>query len=136
MLIQSRQILATYSLEEAKMELVINLPPNHPLGAVKVESTKLIGGKLHARQVVMQLSLYLNLNGRLFDGIAMWKKNLDRKFEGVEECFVCYSVIHQDNFQLPRLTCKTCRKKFHGPCLYRWFSTSNKSTCPICRNIF
>ncbi|CAO1404688.1 unnamed protein product [Diamesa hyperborea] len=135
-LIQSRQILATYSLEEAKMELVINLPPNHPLGAVKVESTKLIGGKLHARQVVMQLSLYLNLNGRLFDGIAMWKKNLDRKFEGVEECFVCYSVIHQDNFQLPRLTCKTCRKKFHGPCLYRWFSTSNKSTCPICRNIF
>ena len=56
---QSRQVTATYSLEEAKMELLITLPVNHPLGAVKVESTKLIGGKLHARQVVMQLTIFL-----------------------------------------------------------------------------
>lgn len=48
------------------MELLITLPVNHPLGAVKVESTKLIGGKLHARQVVMQLTIFLTHQVNIF----------------------------------------------------------------------
>ncbi|XP_058124895.1 E3 ubiquitin-protein ligase listerin [Anopheles ziemanni] len=132
-----RQVTAVYSIDEAKMELHITLPNNFPLGAVTVEGGKQIGGRLQSRQVVMQLSIFLtHQNGSIGDGLSLWKRNLDRKFEGVEECYVCYSVIHQDTCQLPKLSCKTCKKKFHGPCLYRWFSTSNKSTCPICRNIF
>lgn len=133
----ARQVTAVYSIDEAKIELHITLPNNFPLGAVTVEDGKQIGGRLQSRQVVMQLSIFLtHQNGSIWDGLSLWKRNLDRKFEGVEECYVCYSVIHQDTCQLPKLSCKTCRKKFHGPCLYRWFSTSNKSTCPICRNIF
>ncbi|XP_055609013.1 E3 ubiquitin-protein ligase listerin [Uranotaenia lowii] len=133
----ARQVMALYSIDEAKVELHITLPGNFPLGAVTVEGGKQIGGRLQSRQVVMQLSIFLtHQNGSIWDGLSLWKRNLDRKFEGVEECYVCYSVIHQDTCQLPRLSCKTCKKKFHGPCLYRWFSTSNKSTCPICRNIF
>uniref|UniRef100_A0A182IKK9 E3 ubiquitin-protein ligase listerin n=1 Tax=Anopheles atroparvus TaxID=41427 RepID=A0A182IKK9_ANOAO len=133
----TRQVLAVYSIDEAKLELHITLPNNFPLGAVAVEGGKQIGGRLQSRQVVMQLSIFLtHQNGSIWDGLSLWKRNLDRKFEGVEECYVCYSVIHQDTCQLPKLSCKTCKKKFHGPCLYRWFSTSNKSTCPICRNIF
>lgn len=133
----ARQVMAVYSIDEAKVELHITLPNNFPLGAVTVEGGKQIGGRLQSRQVVMQLSIFLtHQNGSVWDGLSLWKRNLDRKFEGVEECYVCYSVIHQDTCQLPKLSCKTCKKKFHGPCLYRWFSTSNKSTCPICRNIF
>lgn len=49
---------------------------------------------------------------------------------------ICFSVIHGSNYSLPRLSCKTCKKKFHSACLYRWFSTSNNSTCPLCRNLF
>lgn len=114
-LMQSREIFATYSLEEAKMELSISLPSNYPLGAIKIDSTKHIAGKLQAREIVKQLSIYLtHQNGRLYDGISLWKRNLDRKYEGVEECFVCYSVINQETCQLPRLTCKTCKKKFHS----------------------
>ena len=154
-LMQSREIFASYSLEEAKMELTISLPSNYPLGAIKIESTKHIAGRLQAREIVKQLSIYLtHQNGRLYDGISLWKKNLDRKYDGVEECYVCYSVINQDTCQLPRLTCKTCKKKFHskfrqrtrnfftdffvssGNCLYKWFTSSNKSTCPLCRNVF
>ncbi|XP_041773916.1 E3 ubiquitin-protein ligase listerin [Anopheles merus] len=132
-----RQVMAVYSIDEAKVELHITLPSNFPLGAVTVEGGKQIGGRLQSRQVVMQLSIFLtHQNGSINDGLSLWKRNLDRKFEGVEECYVCYSVIHQDTCQLPKLSCKTCKKKFHGPCLYRWFSTSNKSTCPICRHIF
>ncbi|XP_053685339.1 E3 ubiquitin-protein ligase listerin [Sabethes cyaneus] len=133
----ARQVMAVYSIDEAKVELHITLPSNFPLGAVNVEGGRQIGGRLQSRQVVMQLSIFLtHQNGSIWDGLSLWKRNLDRKFEGVEECYVCYSVIHQDTCQLPKLSCKTCKKKFHGPCLYRWFSTSNKSTCPICRNIF
>ncbi|KAG5681757.1 hypothetical protein PVAND_011166 [Polypedilum vanderplanki] len=136
-LTQVREIIATYSLEEAKMELLVSLPSNYPLGAIKVECKKHIGGKFQAREIIKQLSIYLtHQNGRLYDGIHIWKKNLDRKFEGVEECYVCYSVLHQENLQLPRLACKTCKKKFHSTCLYRWFTSSNGSTCPLCRNIF
>lgn len=157
-LMQSREVFATYSLEEAKMELTISLPQNYPLGAIKIDSTKHIAGRLQAREIVKQLSIYLtHQNGRLYDGISLWKRNLDRKYEGVEECYVCYSVINQETCQLPRLTCKTCKKKFHskftypprmnsslnsvsllptGNCLYKWFTSSNKSTCPLCRNVF
>lgn len=136
-LMQAREVIATYSLEEAKMELVICLPQNYPLGSIKVDCKKHIGGKFQAREIVKQLSIYLtHQNGRLYDGIFIWKRNLDEKYEGVEECYVCYSVIHQENLQLPRITCKTCRKKFHSSCLYRWFTSSNKSTCPLCRNPF
>lgn len=47
----------------------------------------------------------------------MWKKNLDKKFSGVEECFICYSIFHINTYQIPKLSCHTCRKKFHAPCL-------------------
>ncbi|XP_055621838.1 E3 ubiquitin-protein ligase listerin [Toxorhynchites rutilus septentrionalis] len=133
----ARQVIAIYAIEDARVELHITLPNNFPLGAVNVEDGKQIGGRLQSRQIVMQLSIFLtHQNGSLWDGLSLWKRNLDRKFEGIEECYVCYSVLHQETCQLPKLSCKTCKKKFHGPCLYRWFSTSSKSTCPICRNIF
>ncbi|XP_016959436.2 E3 ubiquitin-protein ligase listerin [Drosophila biarmipes] len=133
----TREVLAVYAIDEARMELVITLAPNYPLGAVKVECGKQIGGRASSRNVGMQLTIFLtHQNGTIYDGLSMWKNNLDKKFEGVEECYVCYTVIHQDTCQLPKLTCKTCKKKFHGPCLYKWFTTSSKSTCPICRNVF
>ncbi|KAM7355402.1 E3 ubiquitin-protein ligase listerin [Cochliomyia hominivorax] len=135
--ISTREVLAVYSIDEARMELVITLAPNYPLGSVKVDCNKQIGGRSTSRNVAMQLTIFLtHQNGTIFDGLALWKNNLDKKFEGVEECYVCYTVIHQDTCQLPKLTCKTCKKKFHGPCLYKWFTTSSKSTCPICRNVF
>lgn len=58
-LIQSREVFVTYSLEESKMELTISLPSNYLLGAIKIESTKHIAGKLQAREIVKQLSIYL-----------------------------------------------------------------------------
>ncbi|XP_055909691.1 E3 ubiquitin-protein ligase listerin [Eupeodes corollae] len=133
----TREVNAVYVIDEARMELIITLATNYPLGGVKVESGKQIGGRASSRNIAMQLTIFLtHQNGSIFDGLSLWKNNLDKKFEGVEECYVCYTVIHQDTCQLPKLSCKTCRKKFHSPCLYKWFTTSSKSTCPICRNIF
>lgn len=75
-------------------------------------------------------------NGALAEAIGIWKRNFDKEFEGVEECPICYSVIHTANHSLPRLACKTCKHKFHSACLYKWFSTSHKSTCPLCQSPF
>lgn len=118
----TREVNATYSIDEARMELVIQLPLNYPLGAVKVSLGQQIGDKLQSRQLVRQLSIFLiHQNGSILDGLSLWKRNLDRKFEGVEECYVCYSVIHQETCQLPKQSCKTCKKRFHGQCLVSIF---------------
>lgn len=51
------------------------------------------------------------------DSLALWKRNIDKKFEGLEECMICFSVIHGSNLALPKLACKTCKKRFHSACL-------------------
>ena len=51
------------------------------------------------------------------EGLEVWKKNVDKRFEGVEECMVCFSIIHASNYSLPTIACKTCKKKFHSACL-------------------
>lgn len=55
----TREVIAVYSIDEAKMELVISLAPNHPLGSAKIESEKQIGGRLQSRVVVRQLTIFL-----------------------------------------------------------------------------
>jgi hypothetical protein len=54
----------------------------------------------------------------------------------VEECPICYQIVHGTTRQLPRLACRTCNNKFHAACLYKWFSSSQKSTCPLCQTTF
>ena len=137
-----REVVAVYSLgddgSEGSMELVIQLPANFPLGAVQVESGKRVGVTTSQwRTWMLQLTTFLqHQNGSIVDGLTVWKKNVDKRFQGVEECYICFYVLHGTNHQLPKLACRTCKKKFHAACLYKWFSTSNNSTCPLCRNLF
>lgn len=137
-MLSTREIVSTYKMKELSMELTIELPLNYPLGVVKVACGKRIGvSENEWRNWMLQLTNYLtHQNGSMYQGLQIWKNNVDKKFAGVEECTVCYSVIHGTNFQLPKMKCRTCKKKFHSVCLYKWFESSNKSTCPLCRNIF
>uniref|UniRef100_A0A4W4E597 E3 ubiquitin-protein ligase listerin n=1 Tax=Electrophorus electricus TaxID=8005 RepID=A0A4W4E597_ELEEL len=75
-------------------------------------------------------------NGSIMEGLSLWKNNVEKRFEGVEDCMICFSVIHGSNYSLPKKACRTCKKKFHSACLYKWFTSSNKSTCPLCRDTF
>lgn len=90
----------------------------------------------HVHELRIYLPCFVLQNGALAEAIGIWKSNFDKEFEGVEECPICYSVIHTANHSLPRLACKTCKHKFHSACLYKWFSTSHKSTCPLCQSPF
>ena len=38
-----REVVATYSIDEGSMELVVALPSNYPLGGLNVESGKKVG---------------------------------------------------------------------------------------------
>ncbi|KAJ8918958.1 hypothetical protein NQ315_016860 [Exocentrus adspersus] len=131
-----REVIAIYTVDEAQMELVITLPANYPLGGLDVQCNRQIGGTTHKQWLLQLKKCVLHQNGRIWDGLSLWNNNLDKKFDGVEECYICFSVLHPGTYQLPKLSCQTCKKKFHSACLYKWFSTSNKSSCPICRNLF
>ncbi|XP_051006332.1 E3 ubiquitin-protein ligase listerin [Acomys russatus] len=134
----TREVMATYTIEDIVIELIIQLPPNYPLGSITVESGRRIGVAVQQwRNWMLQLSTYLtHQNGSIMEGLALWKNNVDKRFEGVEDCMICFSVIHGFNYSLPKKACRTCKKKFHSACLYKWFTSSNKSTCPLCRETF
>ncbi|CAH1799497.1 unnamed protein product [Owenia fusiformis] len=134
----AREVIATYEKEELTIELVIALPRNHPLSTITVTSEKKHGVAMTQwRNWMLQLTKFLaHQNGSIIDGLSLWKRNVDKRFEGVEDCMICFAVIHMTTCQLPKLQCKTCKKKFHSACLYKWFNTSNNSTCPLCRNLF
>lgn len=133
---KTREITAAYTKDDAVLEIVLKVPAAYPLRAVEVDGTRRVGvseGKWKKWALSMR-TLLDHKDGSLLDAVLLWKKNVDQVFEGVEECPICYTVIHLVNNTLPRLSCHTCRNKFHSACLYKWFNTSNKSTCPLCQS--
>lgn len=134
----ANEVVATYTKDETGMDLVIRLPASYPLRSVDVDCPRSLGiSEVKQRKwLLSMLSFVRNQNGALAEAIQIWKNNFDKEFEGVEECPICYSVIHTVNHNLPRMACKTCKHKFHSACLYKWFSTSHKSTCPLCQSPF
>lgn len=138
----AREVYAIYTRrvsdgDEFKMELTIKLPPNYPLGSVQIDGGKRMGvTDLKWRSWLLQLTTFLaHQNGPILDGVDLWKRNIDKRFEGIEKCMICFSILHS-NYQLPRKRCQTCSQIFHNSCLYKWFATSGNSTCPLCRNIW
>ena len=134
----TREVLATYEMAEVTVNMTITLPENFPLGKLEVACDKRVGvSQAQWDRWLLQLNIFLqHQNGSIMEGLRLWKGNIDKKFEGLDDCMICFSVIHGTTLQLPRLSCRTCRKKFHSTCLYKWFSTSQKSSCPLCRNLF
>ncbi|XVF20393.1 hypothetical protein REPUB_Repub11eG0194700 [Reevesia pubescens] len=134
----ANEVVATYTKDETGMDLIIRLPASYPLRPVDVDCMRSLGiSEVKQRKWLMSMMLFVrNQNGALAEAIRIWKRNFDKEFEGVEECPICYSVIHTVNHSLPRLACKTCKHKFHAACLYKWFSTSHKSSCPLCQSPF
>ncbi|XP_076904678.1 E3 ubiquitin-protein ligase listerin-like [Bidens hawaiensis] len=134
----ANEVVATCTKDESNMDLVVRLPASYPLRPVDVECTRSLGiSEVKQRKwLLSMMSFVRNQNGALAEAIRIWKNNFDKEFEGVEECPICYSVIHTSNHSLPRRACRTCKHKFHSACLYKWFLTSNKSNCPLCQSPF
>lgn len=133
----AREVYAVYTRDEFRMELTIKLPINYPLGPVQIDGGKRVGvTDLKWRSWLLRLTTFLaHQNGPILDGVDLWRRNIDKRFEGIEKCMICFSILHS-NYQLPKKKCQTCSKMFHNLCLYKWFDSSGNSTCPLCRNIW
>ena len=84
----TRQVAATYSCEGSALQIALQLAACHPLLAVEVECIHRIGvtearWRLWQRQISTML---LSQNGSISDALLQWKQNVDKVFEGVEEC--------------------------------------------------
>lgn len=56
----TREVIATYSVDDIFIELVIQLPQNYPLGSISVESGRRVGVSVQQwRNWMLQLSTYL-----------------------------------------------------------------------------
>ncbi|KAG0035740.1 hypothetical protein BGZ81_000033 [Podila clonocystis] len=132
------EVMASFQIDEATMEIAIRLPANFPLRQVEVEGLQRVGVK-EARWRAWLLAVagvIAAQNGSLIDALSLFRRNVGLHFDGVEDCTICYSIVSVLDRSLPNKTCKTCKHRFHASCLYKWFRTSNSSSCPLCRTLW
>ena len=80
----AREVLATYTVQEFSMELVITLPSNHPLGPIGVESNNHMGvTQTQWRNWLLQMTTFLSHQVRpemYFLGIVLHKHRPGTRF--------------------------------------------------------
>ncbi|KAK9375652.1 uncharacterized protein V1513DRAFT_457693 [Lipomyces chichibuensis] len=133
----THEVAAVYSIDEQTMEMIIRVPTNFPLHDVHVDGVKRVGVKENQWRawLLASQSVITSQNGNIVDALVLFRRNVNLHFEGVTECAICYSILHQDR-SLPNKRCQTCKNKFHAGCLYKWFQSANSSSCPLCRQPF
>ncbi|KAJ6599995.1 hypothetical protein DFH09DRAFT_1355983 [Mycena vulgaris] len=130
------EVVASYLVDEHQLEIKLKIPSDWPLHKIEVKDVQRVGvdeSRWRAWILAVQQTLW-SQNGRIVDGISLFKKNVTLHFEGQVECAICYSIISVMDGSLPRKPCKTCKNRFHSGCLYKWFSSSHSSSCPLCRS--
>ncbi|KGM92702.1 ubiquitin-protein ligase RKR1 [Paracoccidioides brasiliensis Pb18] len=136
---RTAEIVASIDVEEDSppTSIAISLPPAYPLQQAVVEGRNRVAvdeRKWRSWLLTIQ-GVIMFSNGSLIDGLLAFRKNVQGALKGQSECAICYSVISA-NMQTPNKRCATCKNTFHSDCLFRWFKSSNASSCPLCRNNF
>jgi E3 ubiquitin-protein ligase listerin len=118
------------------ISIAISLPPAYPLQpATVVGRQRVVVDEKKWRSWLLTIQGVIMFHGNLADGLIAFRKNVQGALKGQSECAICYSVISSD-MQTPNKRCGTCKNMFHSSCLFRWFRSSNSSSCPLCRNSF
>ncbi|KAH8102265.1 hypothetical protein BXZ70DRAFT_63905 [Cristinia sonorae] len=129
------EVTASYAVDEYQLELKISLPPDWPLHSIEIQDKRIGVSEDRWRAWILGVRQILTFrSGSIVDGLSFFKKNVASHFEGQTECAICYSMISATDSSLPKKPCKTCKNRFHAGCLYKWFSTSHSSSCPLCRS--
>lgn len=136
---QTKEIVCVYEKEDCKIEISVHVPNNYPLQLIHEIDYKrglhLSEAKIK-RFILMMRSLLAQENNSLLSCLLLWKANIDNEFKGVEECYICFCIVHAKTNQLPKKACKTCKHKFHSGCIMKWFDTKFDSLCPLCKSQF
>ena len=138
--LSTREVTASIPIDEQALQIAIRLPPSYPLARPSVESLHRVAvdekkwrGWLIATQGIINFTA--DGGQPVMEGLLAWRRNVTATLKGQTECAICYSVVGGDR-QLPSKRCGTCKNCFHGSCLFKWFKSSNSSSCPLCRNAF
>ncbi|KAG4026242.1 hypothetical protein MFRU_043g00460 [Monilinia fructicola] len=133
----TRSVFASYEVDETSIQIAIRFPSNYPFYNVKVEGLNRVAvpeKKWRSWLLIVQGAITFS-NGSLIDGLTTFRRNVEGSLKGHTECAICYSIISSDK-KTPDKRCGTCKNLFHGNCLFKWFASSNQSTCPLCRCAF
>ncbi|KAL5045337.1 hypothetical protein BDW71DRAFT_184109 [Aspergillus fruticulosus] len=136
---KTAEIIASIPVDEESppVSISITLPAAYPLHPALVlgRSRVLVDERKWKSWLLTIQGVIMFANGNLEDGLLAFRRNVQGALKGQSECAICYSVISTD-MQTPNKRCATCKNAFHSVCLYRWFKSSNQSSCPLCRNQF
>lgn len=121
--------------ESPPIALAISLPPSYPLDSPIVTSRTRVGVSEKNWQSWLRTFSVIIFSQGIVEGLVAFRRNVTGALKGQSECAICYSIIGTD-MQTPNKKCQTCKNWFHGGCLFRWFRSSNSSSCPLCRNNF
>ncbi|KIX99599.1 uncharacterized protein Z520_04232 [Fonsecaea multimorphosa CBS 102226] len=122
--------------ESPAISLAISLPKTYPLDSPTVSSRTRVGvSEKNWQSWLRTFQIIIFSTGSIVEGLVAFRRNVQGALKGQSECAICYSIIGTD-MQTPNKRCGTCRNTFHGACLFRWFKSSNSSSCPLCRNNF
>ncbi|KAF3928547.1 hypothetical protein ABW21_db0206473 [Orbilia brochopaga] len=133
-----REVTLTYEVDDTTMEMMVKLPASFPLQVVEVKGVRrvAVSEKLWKKWLLACQAVIALQGGSIVDGLTLFQRNMKLHLDGVEECAICYSILAQVERTLPSKGCQTCKRKFHGSCLMRWFKSSSSSSCPLCRSSF
>ncbi|KAK5084591.1 hypothetical protein LTR05_005669 [Lithohypha guttulata] len=132
------EIIASIAVdpESPPISLSISLPLAYPLESPTVSSRTRVGvSEKNWQSWLRTIQIIIFSSGSIIEGLVAFRRNVQGALKGQTECAICYSIIGTD-MQTPNKKCGTCKNMFHGACLFRWFKSSNSSSCPLCRNNF
>lgn len=134
---RTKEVMISKEIDDQMMSMAIRLPTNFPLGQAVLQGVNRVAvdEKKWRSWLLNSQGVITFSNNSLIDGIIAFRRNVVGALKGQTECAICYSLVSADK-QLPTKRCGTCKNLFHGSCLYRWFKSSNSSSCPLCRNPF
>lgn len=134
---RTKEVTAAKEIDDQMLRIAVRFPANYPFGQVIVEGVNRVAvdDKKWKNWLLNTQGVITFSDNSIADGLIAFRKNLSGQLKGQSECAICYSMVSEDK-QLPTKKCRTCKNFFHGICLFKWFKSSNSSTCPLCRTAF
>ena len=137
---RASELTAAYPMDDEGQSavIVVCLPPTFPLHNAKVTSpskSMAVDERRWNSWLLNSQAIIAFSNNSIVDGLLAWRRNVFGALKGQTECAICYSVVGEDG-RVPSKKCRTCRNSFHGGCLFKWFKSSNATSCPLCRESF
>jgi hypothetical protein len=137
---QASELKAAYSMDDDGQSaiIVVALPSTFPLHNAKVTSPSksMAVDERRWNSWLLNSQAIIAVSGNsIVDGLLAWRRNVFGALKGQTECAICYAVVGEDG-RVPSKKCRTCKNSFHGSCLFKWFKSSNGTSCPLCRESF